>query len=75
MAKIHYSGAVRTSRTKILPGWAACCSGLKADKIRADGNNTADPDKVTCASCLRVMAKDKSIFSIKHEDPCALGHE
>jgi len=75
MAKIHYSGAVRTPRTKILPGWAACCSGPKADKIRADGNNTADPDKVTCAACLCVMAKDKSIFNTKYEDPCALGHE
>jgi len=48
---------------------------MKAEKIRADGNNTADPTEVTCAACLRVMAKDKSIFSIKHEDPCALGHE
>jgi len=75
MKKIHYSGAVRTPRTKILPGWAACCSGVKADRIRADGNNTADPAKVTCAACLRVMAKDESIFDRKHEDPCALGYE
>jgi len=73
--KIHYSGGVRTPRVKILPGWAACCSGEKAERIRAAGANTYDPTEVTCAACKRVMAKDPSIFKVQHEDPCALGHE
>ena len=73
--KIHYAGAVRTPTVKILPGWAACCSGDKADRIRSAGANTYDPEMVTCAACRRVMAKDKSIFDLKHEDPCGFGHE
>ena len=75
MKVIHYSGAVRTPRTRILAGWAACCSGFKAEQIRANGNNTSDASEVTCRACLLVMSKDESIFDIKHEDPCALGHE
>ncbi len=35
MKAIHYSGQVRTPRTKILAGWAACCSGAKAEQIKA----------------------------------------
>lgn len=75
MKVIHYSGAVRTPRTNILAGWAACCSGVKAEQIRAKGNSTRNPSEVTCRACLRVMAKDESIFARKYEDPCALGHE
>lgn len=75
MMVIHYSGAVRTPRTRILAGWAACCSGIKAERIRANGNNTDNPANVTCRACLRVMAKDESIFACNHEDQCALGHE
>jgi hypothetical protein len=73
--KIHYAGGVRTPRMKILPGWAACCSGEKAERIRAAGNNTYDPTEVTCTSCKRIMAKDHGIFNDPYEDPCALGHE
>ena len=75
---IHYAGGVRTARMMILGGWAACCSGDKAERIKMAGNNTIDPRDVTCKACLRVMDKDesiKSIFGIEHEDPCALGHE
>jgi hypothetical protein len=59
--KIHYAGAVNTPRMKILPGWAACCSGDKADRIRANGNNTMNPKDVTCAACRRIMAKDSRL--------------
>lgn len=72
---VHYSGAVRTPRLKILAGWAACCSGPKAERIRENGNTTNDPDQVTCRACLRVMLKDNSIFKISYQDPCALGSE
>lgn len=57
MKAIHYAGAVRTARMRVLPGWAACCSGDKADRIRAEGQHTYDPTKVTCTACKRVMAK------------------
>lgn len=73
--KIHYAGAVRTPTMKVLPGWAACCSGDKAERIRSTGANTRDPALVTCAACKRMMAKDKSIFELKHEDQCGVGYE
>jgi len=73
--KIHYSGGVRTPRMKILPGWAVCCSGIKAENIKDKGYSTDDTADVTCRACLRIMAKDESIFFGKFEDPCALGHE
>ena len=55
--RIHYAGAARYGRTRILAGWAACCSGTKADRIRATGQHTYVPAGVTCAACRRVMAK------------------
>ena len=73
--KIHYAGSVKTPRMRIIPGYAACCSGEKAERIRAAGNNSLDPNKVTCVACKRVMEKDTSIFNVQHKDPCALGHE
>jgi len=59
--KIHYAGTVRTPRLKILGGYAACCSGNKAEIIWIAGHNTQDPAQVTCEACKRMMAKDKSI--------------
>ena len=61
--KIHYSGEVITQNMRILPGWAACCSGEQAERIRAARNNSTDPDAVTCAACWRVMANDTRIIS------------
>lgn len=54
---IHYAGAVEYGRTRILAGWAACCSGQRAEDIRAACLNTRDPAKVTCAKCRRIMEK------------------
>jgi len=54
---IHYAGGVRTARMMILGGWAACCSGDKAERIRATGKNTLVLDEVTCKACLRVMSR------------------
>ena len=42
----------RTAHMPPLPGWAACCYGDKAEKIRADGNNTRDIESVTCRACI-----------------------
>jgi hypothetical protein len=56
----HYIGGlswtVRGIRTTILPGWAACCSGKRAEIIRLNGNGTTEPRKVTCKLCLRSMS-------------------
>lgn len=55
--RIHYAGSARYGRTRILAGWAACCSGTTADRIRATGQHTYVPADVTCAACRRVMVK------------------
>jgi hypothetical protein len=56
--KIHYAGRIKTPRILILPGLTACCSGRKAQEILADGTHTYVVEEVTCAACLRMMAKD-----------------
>lgn len=48
---IHYAGALRTARLRLLPGFAACCYGEKAVKIREQGNHTYDTSSVTCRAC------------------------
>jgi hypothetical protein len=68
-SKIHYAGAVRTPTMKILPGWAACCSGDKAERIRLSGANTWEPALVTCMACKRAMAKDRSILDKPLDTP------
>jgi len=53
--KIHYAGALRWTRggttTDVGAGFAACCSGDRAWKIRADGAHTVNMDDVTCWHC------------------------
>ena len=61
---LHYSGEVRTSRMHILPGWAACCYGDKAEAIRREGANTKFVNKVTCKACLKRMMKDPTLVSL-----------
>ena len=55
--KIHYAGALTAGRTHVLAGWAACCSGSRAEKIRREGLNTYDPALVTCAKCRQMMVR------------------
>ena len=58
---VHYAGALSwdhgKSRTTILGGWAACCSGDKADAIRKRGDHSYESSAVTCKRCLANMAK------------------
>jgi len=63
-SKIHYAGAVKTPRMRILGGWSACCYGDKAERIRAEGRNTYDIGEVTCAACRRMMAKDERVAAV-----------
>jgi hypothetical protein len=60
--KVHYAGALRWTNargmtTDLLAGWAACCSGPRAARIRADGHNTYDVAQVTCGRCRRVLQR------------------
>jgi hypothetical protein len=60
--RIHFAGALeyndrRGYRCTVFPGWAACCSDLRAKAIRERGNHTYDKSKVTCAHCRVLIAK------------------
>lgn len=55
---IHFAGRLewvdkRGFCTTILAGWAACCSGRRAEAVRRDRNHTYDPKLVTCKECLK----------------------
>lgn len=59
----HYSGGLDylrangRTRVTLLPGWAACASGLAARRIRTDRSRyTTVIADVTCKTCLRLMA-------------------
>jgi hypothetical protein len=59
---IHYAGALRWRWRKHgtqeqLGGYAACCSGRKAERIRAEYMHTYDRNAVTCRACLACLAK------------------
>lgn len=54
---MHYAGEIIHARGSVLPGWAACCYGDRAEKIRRDRQHTLDKSKVTCAACLKMIAK------------------
>lgn len=53
----HYAGEIIHANGHVLPGWAACCSGEKAMKIRAERRHTLDREKVTCRGCLKMIEK------------------
>jgi hypothetical protein len=57
MSAIHYAGEIQTLRKHVAPGWAACCSGMRAVRIRAEGRNTKAMNKVTCRVCLHIMSQ------------------
>jgi hypothetical protein len=58
MSKIlHYAGEIQFANGHRLPGWAACCSGDMAVKIRDDGMHTYIRGQVTCKACLKMIDK------------------
>lgn len=63
---IHFAGRLQWLnpktgvRTTILPGWAACCSDLRADRIRQRGNHTRNAADVTCRACRKLMLKSEA---------------
>ena len=54
---IHYSGSINWDGGIVLAGWAACCSGDQAVKIRAEKRHTCVRAGVTCKRCLKMIAK------------------
>jgi hypothetical protein len=70
--KIHYAGPIQTDTMKILPGWAACCSGFQAEKIAADGNHSYERNEVTCKKCLKQV--DKQIEAAEREATAEAWH-
>lgn len=54
---MHYAGGLVAKRLTVLGGWAACCWGDRAEKIRELEQHTYDRDLVTCKRCLRVLEK------------------
>lgn len=58
---IHWAGGldypVRGGIMVMSPGYPCCCSGDRARKIREDGTQAWDRERVTCKTCLRLLAK------------------
>lgn len=70
---IHYAGALHWRRkgwvTKVGGGWAACCSGDRAFKIRERGNHTYERSHVTCKLCRqRLRWHDETVQLEKAEE-------
>ena len=59
---IHYAGEIVTATSTTLAGWAACCSGRKAERIRADGSHTYRASEVTCGRCLSILTRTICYF-------------
>lgn len=59
--KMHYSAGIcydlARSTMHVMGGYAACCSGDRAVKIKREGNTTRDKKKVTCKLCKAILAK------------------
>ncbi len=55
--KTHYSGGIVYANGNRLPGWPCCCTGDKAVQIRKQGNQTDEPDDVTCKACNALIDK------------------
>jgi len=61
--KIHWGGGITTEKknnlTKYLPGFPCCCSGYRAEFIKAKNYLTTDIKNVTCQNCLRLIVAHK----------------
>lgn len=56
----HYEGGMTIGTTTWLPGWPCCCSGRRAEAIRAAGNLTSDRGRVDCRACLRQLRRHEA---------------
>ena len=55
--KMHYCGEVYLKRGHRAAGWAVCCSGAQAYKIRDQGKQTQQIASVTCKQCLNLYER------------------
>jgi len=53
----HYGGGLIVGSTTWASGWPCCCSGRRAEAIRANDNLTADRAEVDCEACLRQLRR------------------
>lgn len=65
---MHYSGGAewfdaRGGSTRMLPGYAACCSGDRAYVIRRLRRQTTNEREVTCKGCLRALAREQNTLN------------
>lgn len=58
--KVHYSGGIVFGGGSRLPGWACCCFGDRAEKIRDTGTYTEHKKDVTCKGCLKMIEKQEA---------------
>lgn len=65
MSVLHYAGALEWHKANgalvvILGGWATCCSGDRARKIRETKAHTYDRAAVTCKRCRANIAASEA---------------
>lgn len=53
----HYAGEIIYANGHVLPGWAACCSGFKAEAIAEAHAHTYVRQRVTCRACQKMLEK------------------
>lgn len=63
--KIHFIGGGEYKNSRgfhsMLRGWAYCCSGDKAARIKENGNGTYDMNDVTCDRCWDNLLKSSTV--------------
>lgn len=62
---VHFAGPLRYAGanghvTTILSGWAACCTGLRAEQVRRRKAHSYVRTEVTCKACLKAMSKEET---------------
>lgn len=62
--KIHWGGETsiinkRGALIKTLSGFPCCCSGYRAELVKARGDLTTDPEKVTCTNCIKRLERTR----------------
>ena len=65
---IHYAGALRWTtadgfHVSVAAGFAVCCAGDRAQRIRANGRTSYRRADVTCKACLRNLERAETMKS------------
>jgi hypothetical protein len=70
--KVHYAGSIQYKAKKgpivtIAPGFAACCTGDRAQKIALEGMHTYRTTNVTCAHCQKLIERHRAYLKTKKD--------